>query len=289
MMKLFTLVAICLNIFMFQVENIKAQNTIVLFDTIHLVQKQYYSEDFSLDDTLINKISIQKAAAVQLKDAKFKAGGNILGGLMTVATGIGFSSQADVDWYLASLIRTSNPKLDWIFDVYCPGYIEKERTRVKNDDGSYSVETNYIDRFSWEKGSLGLIIEAGDTIGWNYVYRNPRTDTATQKWLHLVYTGIQEYPAINYNEFALAGEFTGKKYGILFNSPQNRIYIITGDEISGIYQCQKPPQLKLSKKKRKPFVQPYLLVNIKLAAWERMDILRLAMVGLRMKSAVESY
>ncbi len=288
-MKPFFFTAICLIIYLVKVENIKAQFTIVSFDTIHLVQKQYYFEDFSLDDTLINKISIQKTAAVQMNDTKFKKGGNILGGLMTVATGIGFSSAAVVDWYLASSIRTSNPKLDWIFDVYCPGYIEKERTRVKNDDGSYSVETNYINKFSWEKGALGFIIEAGDTIGWSYVYRNPRTDTATQKWSHLVYTGIQEHSAIIYNEFALVGEFTGKKYGILFNSTENRIYIITSDEISGIYQCQKPPQLKLSKKKRKPFAQPYLLVNTRLTSWERMDILRLAMLGLRMKSAVESY
>lgn len=100
MMKPFSFMSICLMMYLVQVANIKAQNTIFSFDTIHLVQKQYYSEDFSLNDTLINKISIQKTTVVQLKDAKFKAGGNILGGIMTVATKIGFSSEAEVDWNL---------------------------------------------------------------------------------------------------------------------------------------------------------------------------------------------
>ena len=267
---------------------IRAQNIVVPCDTIHLSQKEYYRDDFSLQDTLISTISIQKAAAVEMNDVKFKPGGNILGGLATIATGIGFGSTKEVDWYMASTIRTSNPKLDWIFDVYCPGYVEKERTRVKNDDGSYSVETNYVNRFSWEKGAIGFIIEAGDTVGWHYVYRYPRTDTAAQKWSQIVYKGNPEHTAINYREFALIGQFAGKESGILFNSEDNRIYIFNGNTLSGIYQCQKPPEFKLSKKKRKPFAQPYLLVNHNLTAWERMDVLRLAMEGLRMKSAIES-
>jgi len=267
---------------------IRAQNIVVPCDTIHLSQKEYYRDDFSLQDTLISTISIQKAAAVEMNDVKFKPGGNILGGLATIATGIGFGSTKEVDWYMASTIRTSNPKLDWIFDVYCPGYVEKERTRVKNDDGSYSVETNYVNRFSWEKGAIGFIIEAGDTVGWHYVYRYPRTDTAAQKWSQIVYKGNPEHTAINYREFALIGQFAGKESGILFNSEDNRIYIFNGNTLSGIYQCQKPPEFKLSKKKRKPFAQPYLLLNHSLTAWERMDVLRLAMEGLRMKSAIES-
>ena len=287
-MKKIPVIAICLFTLLIPSGFIKAQNTVTTFDTIHLVQKEYYSDDFSLEDTLISKISIQKTAAVQMNDVHFKPGGSILGGIATLATGIGFGSAKDVDWYLASAIRTNNPKLDWLLEVYCPGYIEKERTRVKNGDGSYSVETNYVNRFSWEKGAIGFIIEKGDTIGWHYVYRLPRTDTAAQKWAQIVYKGNTEHAAMNYREFALIGQFTGKESGILFNSEDNRIYIFYGDQLLGMYQCQNPPPFKLSKKKRKPFAQPYLLVNSKLTAWERMDILRLAMEGLRMKSAIES-
>jgi hypothetical protein len=288
-MKSLSAIAICLFMFLIPGGFLKAQDGIAAFDTIHLVQTDYYQDTFSLEDTLINTISIQKTAAVQKNDVHFNLGGNIIGGILTLATGFGFGGTRETDWYLASTIRTNNQKLDWILDVYCPGYIEKERTRVTNSDGSHSVETNYINRFSWSNGALGFIIETGDTIGWQYVFRNPRTDTAVQKWSQPVFKGIPVHSAINYSEFALVGEFTGIESCILFNSVDNRIYIYKGDELSGMYQCQKPPQLKLSKKKRKPAAQPYLLINTNLTAWERMDVLRLAMVGLRMKSAIASY
>ena len=286
-MKTLSCIAFSLLMLLIPAGIIKGQNIVVPCDTVHLLQTEYYHDDFSLNDTLISTISIQKSAPVQMNDVKFKPGGNILGGLATIATGIGFGSTKEVDWYLASTIRTSNPKLDWIFDVYCPGYVEKERTRVKNDDGSYSVETNYVNKFLWHEGAIGFIIETGDTIGWHYVYRFPRTDTAAQKWSQIVYGGNQEHASINYTEFALIGEFNGNQSGILVNSEDNRIYIFDGNTLSGMYQCQKPPKLKLNKKKR-TFAQPYLLVNKKLTAWERADVLRLAMEGLRMKSAIES-
>lgn len=268
---------------------VRAQGTIVAFDTLRLLHNDYYLNDYTLEDTLIDSISIQNVAVKQMNDVHFKFGENIFGGAMTLITGIGFGGAKDVDWYLASTIRTNDQKLDWIFDVYCPGYVKKERTRVTNSDGSHSVETNYVNRFSWHKGAIGFIIEAGDTIGWHYLHREPRKDTALQKWWQPVYNGIQDHSAINYREFALHGQFNGRESVILFNSNDNRLYLYTGNELSGIYECQKPPvQLTFNKKKRK-FIQPYLLVNHNLTEWERMDILRLAMVGLRMKSAIESY
>jgi len=287
-MQKISVIAVSLLILLVPGKLIKAQNRVFPFDTIHLLQPEYYSLDFSLNDTLINTISIQRKSAVQMNVARFKTGGNILGGVMTLATGIGFGSTSDVDWYFASTIRTSNPKLDWILDVYCPGYIEKERTRTTNSDGSHSVETSYVNRFSWSKGAMGFIIEGKDTIGWNYVYCSPRTDTAVQKWSQLVYKGVPENKVAIFDEFALIGEFTGKACAVLFNTTDNRIYIFKENKLSGMYQCQYPPKVTLSKKKRKPALQPYLLVDAELTAWERMDILRLAMVGLRLKSAIES-
>jgi hypothetical protein len=287
-MKTLSVIAISLFVFLVPGEFIKAQEDVHAFDTIHLFHHDFYSNDYSLEDTLIHTISIKTTAATQMNDVHFKLGGSILGGIATIATGIGFGSAKEVDWYLTSTIRTSNPKLDWTFDVYCPGYVEKERTRVKNDDGSFSVETNYVNKFLWQSGAIGFVIEAGDSIGWHYVYRFPRTDSAVRKWSRMVYKGNPEHPVVNYKEFALIGEFTGKESAILFNSEDNRIYIYNGSELSGIYQCQNPPKLTLSKKKRKPFEQPFLLVNTMLSAWGRMDVLRLAMEGIRMKSAIES-
>jgi hypothetical protein len=275
---------------LFAFHSAKTQEAYVTFDTIHLIQTNYYPPEFTLDDTLINRINIQTSAAKQMSNVHLINGGNILRGMITLATGFGLGSTQNVEWYLASSILTNDPKLDWILDVYCPGYVEKQRSRVKNADGSYSLETNYEDTFLWQNGAIGYIIEAGDTIGWHYVYRNPRTDTLMQRWSQLVYRGNPEYSPVNTREFGLLGEFTDKEYAMLYNLNSNRIYIFSGDVLTGIFQCkQEPTQFLIKKKKKRVFSQPYLLINSSLSAWERMDVLRLAMAGLRMKNAVESY
>lgn len=286
-----TLSAIVFYIFMLLIPGsfIKAQDTIIAFDTIQLVHTNYNREEYSLTDTLINSINIKTSPATQVNDVHYTLGADVLRGIMALAIGISFGGIKDVDWYLAAMIRTNNTKLDWILDVYCPGYVDQQKTRVKNGDGSYSVETNYENRFSWHKGAIGFIIESGDTIGWHYVYREPRTDTALLKWSQQAYGGLKEHSALNYREFALLGKFNGNESCILYNSKDNRIYLFSGNDLSGIYQCQKPPpQITFNKKKRK-VVHPYLLVNNKLTEWERVDILRLAMVGVRMKNAIENY
>jgi hypothetical protein len=288
-MKTLSVMAFCLFILLVPGSLIKAQDTIAAFDTIQLEHTNYYREEYSLSDTLINTIKIQTSPATQVNDVHYTLGGDVLRGIMALTIGISLGGIKNVDWYIASMIRTNNPKLDWILDVYCPGYIDQQKTRVKNGDGSYSVETNYANTFLWQKGAIGFIIEAGDTIGWHYIHREPRTDTALLKWSQPVYKGKQEHSAINYREFALLGKFNGNESCILFNSKDNRIYLFSGNDLSGIYQCQKPPpQITFNKKKRK-VAQPYLLVNDKLTEWERMDILRLAMVGVRMKNAIENY
>ena len=259
------------------------------FDTLKLVCNDYFRSEYILDDSTINSISIHTSAVKQMNDVHFSFGGDILRGALTLATGIGIGGSENVDWYLASVIRTNNPNLDWMLDVYCPGYIEKERTRVKNDDGSFSVETNYVDKFSWHKGALGFIIETGDTIGWHYVNKNPRIDTALRMYTLQVYQGEKGPSSVNYREFALLGELAGNKSVIVYNIENNRIYLFSRNVLTGIFQCQKPPpQIAFGKKKRRVSPQPYLLVNNELSHWERMDLLRLAMVGLRMKNAIEN-
>jgi hypothetical protein len=272
----------------FSGDKIKAQDSLIIYDTIHLLRLDDYRYDYSLEDSIINKISIQASAAIQMNDVHFKLGGSLLGGAFTLATGIGIPGSKPVDWYLPCTIRTNNPKLDWISDVYCPGYIEKQRTRVTNSDGSKSVETSYENVFSWQNGALGYIIEAGDTVGWHYVIRFPRTDSSLIAWRQIVYKGQTEHKTINYMEFALLGEFLGKKSTLIFNSDDNRLYIFDQYDLKGIYQITKPPS-PLVRKKKRIVVQPYLLVKENLTGYERMDVLRLAMIGLRMKSAIVSY
>ena len=288
-MKRILILVFCLITLLFRGGSLSAQGTDIGFDTLKISCTDYFRSEYIVDDSLINSISIQTSAVKQMNDVHFSFGGDILRGALTLATGLGIGGSENVDWYLASVIRTNNPKLDWELDVYCPGYIEKERTRVKNDDGSYSVETKYTERFSWHNGAIGFIIESGDTIGWHYVHKNPRTDTALRIYAKQIFNERVGHSSFNYREFALLGELAGNKNVIVYNTDDNRIYLFAGEVLTGIFQCPKPPpQIGFVKKKRK-VLPSYLLVSSNLTQWERMDVLRLVMVGLRMKNAIENF
>lgn len=287
MKKLFV-EALCLFMLMIPASFIKAQDTISAFDTLHLVHANYYLDNYSVDDSIITTISIHTSQIVRLNDIHFTVGGDILDGILALSPGVGIGNTKDVDWYMAALIRTNDPKLDWISDVYCPGYVKMRKVKTKKADGSRSVETEYENAFSWQKGALNFIIEAGDTVGWHYVYMDPRINPALAKWSKIVYKNKQGSHAINYKDFALLGEFLGKESAILYSSKENMFYLFAGNQLLGKYQCQKPKPLISCTRKERKVIQPYLLVNHKLGKWERVDILRLTMVGLRMKNAIVS-
>ena len=266
----------------------QTQPLITAYDTLYLKQQSANVDDYLLADTNISKISIHASAPVQMNDVKFKIGGDMWRGALTLISGIGISGAKDVDWYLAASIRTNNSHYDWVSDIYCPGYIEKQRTRTTNSDGSHGVETSYVNVFSWNRGALGYIIEAGDTIGWHYVIRTPKTDTSIVQWVNKVYKSNNEKMNFNQTDFACKGEFLGNVSVMLYNTAENRMYIFRHDELLGICQFAKIPS-PLVRKKKRVYVQPYLLVSTGIAAPDKNDMLRLAITGKRFKNAMESY
>jgi len=285
-MKKLSAKAFCLFMLMIPVSIIKAQDTIPAFDTIHFVHANYYLNNYSTDDSVITTISIHTSQITRMNDIHFSVGGDILDGILALSTGVGIGNTKDVDWYMAAMIRTNDPKLDWITDVYCPGYVEKRKERIENVDGSHSIETEFENTVLWHKGALGFIIEAGDTVGWHYVYMDPRVNPALEKWSKKVYKNKQGRSSINYKDFALLGEFLGKESAVFYNSNENMIYLFTGNQLSGKYQCQKPPSPLAFLKRKRKMIQPYLLMNPAITGWDRVDIIRLAIVGLRMKNAI---
>ncbi len=266
----------------------QTQPLITAYDTLYLKQQSANVDDYLLADTNISKISIHASAPVQMNDVKFKIGGDMWRGALTLISGIGISGAKDVDWYLAASIRTNNSHYDWVSDIYCPGYIEKQRTRTTNSDGSHGVETSYVNVFSWNRGALGYIIEAGDTIGWHYVIRTPKTDTSIVQWVNKVYKSNNEKMNFNQTDFACKGEFLGNVSVMLYNTAENRMYIFRHDELLGICQFAKIPS-PLVRKKKRVYVQPYLLVSTGIAAPDKNDMLRLAITGKRFKNAMENY
>ena len=74
---------------------------------------------------------------------------------------------------------------------------------------------------------------------------------------------------------------------MIYNSAENRMYIFRQTELLGICQYDKIPS-PLVRKKKRVYVQPYLLVNKEMAAPDRIDVLRLAIMGKRFKNEIGS-
>jgi hypothetical protein len=116
MKKFFTIfLSICLFTAIHSVS--EAQSTIPELDSIKFTQTNYSPIELTLSDTLINLLSLENTEAKQIYDVHFKTGGNMLRGMITLATGFGIGDAKDVDCNLARDIRTNNQELDWKLDI----------------------------------------------------------------------------------------------------------------------------------------------------------------------------
>ena len=69
----------------------QTQPLITAYDTLYLKQQSANVDDYLLADTNISKISIHASAPVQMNDVKFKIGGDMWRGALTLISGIGIS------------------------------------------------------------------------------------------------------------------------------------------------------------------------------------------------------
>ncbi|MDH5382059.1 MAG: hypothetical protein OEW75_14475, partial [Cyclobacteriaceae bacterium] len=80
---------------------------------------------------------------------------------------LGWDNSHEVLWSLSkkmNIKRTNNTSYTWKIVMICPGEIEIERNRVKNEDGSHSVEKNENAVLFWKQGVVGFVLEEKDTI-----------------------------------------------------------------------------------------------------------------------------
>ena len=75
---------------------------------------------------------------------------------------------------------------------------------------------------------------------------------------------------------------------MIYNSAENRMYIFRQKELLGICQYAKIPS-PLVRKKKRVYVQPYLLVNREMPVPDRIDVLRLAILGKQFKNEIGSH
>jgi len=90
---------------------------------------------------------------------------NLAGGAITLFSGLSTGVTETSMWLLDGELLVSNPLHTWRIPLFFQGTYIKERKRVKNEDGSTSVDVRKGLEIDWNQESYGFIFENQDTVG----------------------------------------------------------------------------------------------------------------------------
>lgn len=281
--KVFHLLAV-----MLFVPFIPGQSQIVARDSVAITKPEINKSLYIFKDNGSKEIQIGKNKVELVRyraNPLIREFGN---GALTALTGIGFSSSSDATWKISGIIQCNDTLNDWEINLFCEGYVQTDRERVKNDDGSWSVETSETNVFLWDKNASGIIIEHIDTVGFFKIIMNPREDTLLKTWSAdilsprptdngaksklKVSVSWRPSPGIDYG---VIGKFRNKDFFMIRNGTDRKVWISIDNTLRCIFRSDLDYR-GLSKKYR---IMPYVLINNNIPGQDRRDLFRLSIAG----------
>ena len=209
-------------------------------------------------------------------------------GALTALTGFGFGTTTEGNWKISGTIQCNDTLSDWIINMFCEGYLQTDRERVKNDDGSWTVETNETNVYYWEKNASGLIMESQDTIGYFLIIMNPREDTLIKTWSDYILPEkvasdnvkskikvTVSWKPVPGNDYGIVGKFRNKDFFIIRNGSDRKAWI----SMDKILRCKFQSDLDYPGLSKKYRIMPYLLINNNISGQDRRDLFRLAILS----------
>lgn len=267
--------------------HISGQAGVADLDSVPIIPNSFYNK-YKFFDQGAKEIKLSYKQPKLVKDKANSIFRDIGNGALTIFTGIGFSSSTDVNWKIAGTIECNDTLPDWNVNLFCEGFLNKDRERVRNDDGSWSVETKETRLYYWDKDATGVLIEGNDTIGFFLIIMNPREDKLLKSWSDDIFPPQQVQQNIkSKNKFALflnpppaldygiTGIFREKNFSIISSGTDGKLWILLDNVFICIFQSE-PDYSGMSKKYR---IIPYLLINKNIPAPDRRDLFRLAIIS----------
>jgi hypothetical protein len=244
-------------------------------------------------------------SAIQLKWKNPKRGPHTVGqmagdasrNMLTSILGGTIATSQDMNWELTTELSTNNDNHNWKVVLFCSGELEKESHRVRNDDGSHSLEKQKTAHLFWEKGTSGVIVEKEDTIGRFEVYFLPLEDSSLTGETLAIFEERDLRPVdpwgFNFHgtHYTLKGIFRGEKMQVLFNGETNKGWIYLKGRLVSLFQTDNEPRGsgttviigKKAKSKAPPRLAPYLLYDKNNSV---VDCLRLGMMSRMVEGSV---
>lgn len=252
-------------------------------DSLPIVKPRPLKNTYKVNHPDLNEISIKTKNPTPVGELPKKFWGNLAGGVLTLMSGINTTSSQETLWVMQNELISTNGANSWQVPLFFSGEYVKNRERVKNDDGTTSVETQkgvYID---WSKGGSALIIEKGDTLGGFDFATNLQEDTMSLYWLERLEADNSDLRAklkkyqigqMNYN-LQTIGTIRGKFFYMVTSGNYFKSVIIIEGEPRAIFQSD-PNFIILDKKDR---ISPYLLFANPTNEEDRTDLIRLALLN----------
>jgi hypothetical protein len=256
------------------------------FDSVALLKPKISRTVYNFTDGSRREISLT-AAKSELIELERNAAGNNGGGLMTLVTGIGWNSSSAAVWKVSSRISCNDSLADWTVVLFCQGELERTRERVRDSDGSWSVEKDEVPHYFWDRKAAGIIIEGTDTIGYFDICTNPRSDSLMKEYAGLVLPPLKEggsaarmtwfvvgRPGAGM-DYGITGKLAGKPFWLIHNGLDRKVWISYDSLLSGRFQSD----LDLPQVSKKYRINPCLVINSGIQPDNRRDLFRFAVLS----------
>lgn len=264
---------------------LQAQSILSNYDSLPITKAKSGKDVYQVNHPVKQlEIRYEKPEAVSLIPRK----SGFFDGALTLLTGIGTSSTTESSWLLSSKINSLEKFDDWDALLFVEGEYIKNRERIKNDDGSVSMDTQKGVVVHWDKGAYGLVRHHSDTLAVFQVSQELSKDSLSSIWLSTlrhhgksVGNKIRKYdPYGSGSDLYISGVFRNKPFLLITDGRSYQSILVINGEPMALFQ-QNTPFIILSKKDK---VWPYILYPSDLSTPESSDFIRLALLTVMVRT-----
>lgn len=268
---------------------ISGQSKVVDFDSVALFKPEISNNLYMFFDRGAKEIQLFEKHSKVLFNDKGRKQRRFGNKLITAATGIGYSVVRDGTWEISGTIQCNDSLPDWRVNFYCGGEEQTTNDKVRNVDGTFSIETENNIRYYWDKKATGLLCENDDTIGSFMIIMNPIADTSLKYWCSYInsqkiqqdntqntkqVSSFMSYSEINL-DYGIKGKYRGKSFIFISNGTDFKTWFFIDNKFTCMFQSDCD-YIKTSRKNR---IMPYLLINKNTTDVEKRYLFRFAIMS----------
>ncbi|MFC4873546.1 hypothetical protein [Negadavirga shengliensis] len=250
-------------------------------DSIPITKPKALQSRYVVNHSPIGEIRLVKRGIRSLDAERESFWGRLTGGAVTLISGLPTSYSGKSLWLSENELISSDPAFSWQVPIFIHGEEFRSRERIRNEDGSRSVETQIGVSADWTEGAFGLILEGSDTLGSFILLPDQFMERSGFYWLSRLEREnsnltafIEKNEPVQVNsDFMVKAVFRGKELTMVSSGRGYRSLILLEDEPVAVFQGE-PNFIVLNKKNR---ISPYMLaVKDKI---DRGDLIRLGLLN----------